>query len=293
MVLRDGCCSLMFIAISALVLPHLSRAEDFAEVHDEDDEDYTWKMLMQETTWKPGHVADATTSLPIRDMPCEGPGKILRSIPGYTWAKVKRLLWQSNSDRNEVLLVLAKIQKDESDDCVLGIVTSSTFLLPYTMPKLRNSARTLSGDLNLFLLNVTFFETLISGFPIFGIYDDLSTAEYRSWFQSSESAKYFDPLPELAVCGSPVQVLKEKLQDQRDTWHSANQTKGSKGSKGGEEIPGIYTGTGTVSGFLDAIEILDGSGECRPAAAAATLVLALTRAKARAKLKLIQEAKVS
>eukprot|EP00438_Fugacium_kawagutii_P021882 Skav219747 [mRNA] locus=scaffold569:168194:169012:- [translate_table: standard] len=270
MVLGDGC-SLMFAAL--LLTSH-------ASVHDAhaDQEDYTWNMLMQKDTWKPGHVAEATTSLPIRDMPCEGPGKILRSIPGYTWAKVKRLLWQSNSDRNEVLLVLAKIQKDEPDDCVLGIVTSSTFLLPYTMPKLRNSVRTLSGDLNLFLLNVTFFETLTSGFPIFGIYDDLSTATYRSWFQSSESAKYFDPLPELAVCGSPGSlVLKEKLQDQRDAWHAANQTKGSKGP----ELPGIYGDTDrSISGFLDAIEVLDASGECRPAAAAATLVLALTRAKA-------------
>ena len=138
------------------------------------------------------------------------------------------------------------------------------------MPKFRNMARTLSGDLNFLLLNVTFFDTLTSGFPIFGIYDDLSSVAYRSWFQSTESTEYFEPLPDSAACRDPTaQVLQEKLQEQREEWHAATK----------QRAAGDFDGE--IHGFLEAIEILDGfSGECRPAAAAAALVLALSRLQA-------------
>ena len=232
-------------------------------------EDEVWKTLMQED-WRPGYVGESTTSLPIRDLSCEGPGTRLRSIPGYTWVLVKSLLQGQSpaQSANEVLRIFTTIQMNEPDDCCLGIVTSSSFLLPYTMPKFRNMARTLSGDLNFLLLNVTFFDTLTSGFPIFGIYDDLSSVAYRTWFQSTESTEYFDPLPESAACKNPTaQVLQEKLQEQREEWHAAT-----------KQRTGDF---GEIHGFLEAIEILDGfSAECRPAAAAAALVLALSRFKA-------------
>jgi len=245
-----------------------------------------WRTLMQED-WRPGYVGESTTSLPVRDLTCEGPGTRLRSMPGYTWVMVKSLL-QGHSpgqsparSANEVLRILTTVQMKEPDDCCLGIVASSSFLLPYTMPKFRNMARTLSGDLNFLLLNVTFFDTLTSGFPIFGIYDDLSSVAYRTWFQSTESTEYFEPLPESAACRDPTaQVLQEKLQEQREEWHARLQSHATAATKQRAERAGDFDGE--MFGFLEAIEILDGfSGECRPAAAAAALVLALSRGKAR------------
>lgn len=240
---------------------------------------------MQED-WRPGYVGESTTSLPVRDLTCEGPGTRLRSMPGYTWVMVKSLL-QCHSpgqsparSANEVLRILTTVQMNEPDDCCLGIVASSSFLLPYTMPKFRNMARTLSGDLNFLLLNVSFFDTLTSGFPIFGIYDDLSSVAYRTWFQSTESTEYFEPLPESAACRDPTaQVLQQKLQEQREEWHARLQSHATAATKQRAERAGDFDGE--MFGFLEAIEILDGfSGECRPAAAAAALVLALSRGKA-------------
>eukprot|EP00435_Cladocopium_sp_Y103_P020393 s1298_g5.t1 len=262
------------LPLEAVVSNLRHRAEQCAVLAEELDqeqlelEDELWKTLMQED-WRPGYVGESTTSLPIRDLTCQGPGTRLRSIPGCTWVMVKGLL-QGRSPANEVLRILTRIQMDEPDDCALGIVTSSSFLLPYTMPKFRNMARTLSGDLNFLLLNVTFFDTLTSGFPIFGIYDDLSSVAYRSWFQSTESTEYFEPPPESAACRDPTaQVLQEKLQEQREEWQAATRQRA-----GGDF-------DGEIDGFLEAIEILDGfAGECRPAAAAAALVLALSRGKA-------------
>ena len=225
--------------------------------------DAAWKMLMTEE-WRPGYVAESTTSLPVQDMPCEGPGTALQSIPGYTWVQLKSLLHSSAQPEKEVLQILMTIQMDEPDDCCLGIVTSSSFLLPYTMPKPRNMARTLSGDLNFLLLNVTFFDTITSGFPIFGIYDSLSTDDYRQWFASAESAEFFDPLPHSAECEIPAaQVLQEMLEEQRKAWHAV-----FKPTLGADD--GL---------FLQALEMFDVSGQCRPAVAAAALVLALTRVK--------------
>merc|ERR1719464_2243400 len=80
-----------------------------------------------------------------------------------------------------------RIQKDEPDTCVLGITSTSAYLLPLTMPKFRNMARMLNTDCNFLILNVTFYDTLRSGFPIFGIVDGLSTPEYRAWFDTEES----------------------------------------------------------------------------------------------------------
>jgi len=226
--------------------------------------DAAWKMLMTEE-WRPGYVAESTTSLPVQDMPCEGPGTALQSIPGYTWVQLKSLLHSSAQPEKEVLQILMTIQMDEPDDCCLGIVTSSSFLLPYTMPKPRNMARTLSWDLNFLLLNVTFFDTITSGFPIFGIYDSLSTDDYRQWFASAESAEFFDPLPHSAECEIPAaQVLQEMLEEQRKAWHAVF-----------KPTLGVDDGL-----FLQALEMFDVSGQCRPAVAAAALVLALTRVKA-------------
>ena len=253
-----------------LLLVHLGCSVE-EDIHDE-----AWKTLMQED-WRPGYVGESTTSLPIRDMTCEGPGTTLKSMPGYTWVKVKGLL-QSHSQPHEVLQILTTIQMDEPDECCLGIVTSSSFLLPYTMPKPRNMARTLSGDLNFLLLNVTFFDTLTSGFPIFGIYDDLSSPRYRSWFDSTESLEYFEPLPKPVACGEPAaRVLQQKLQEQREAWHAEKQAAAANIE--------TFNAPAEIYGFLEAIEIFDGlSVECRPAAAAAALVLALTRMKASSKL---------
>merc|ERR1711957_428525 len=72
------------------------------------------------------------------------------------------------------------------------------------MPKFRNMARMLNTDHNFLVLNVSFYDSLRSGFPIFGIIDGLSTPEYRDWFTTAEGLSFFPPRDIPASCESTI-----------------------------------------------------------------------------------------
>ena len=249
-----------------------------------------WNALM-ENNWKPGYIGDLKTSLPMRDLPCEGPGTTLETLPGLTWAEVKAMLHsrkESKVDSRELTMIVSNIQKAESDHCCLGIVTTSAYLLPITMPKPRNMARVLSTELNFLLLNITFFETLYSGFPVFGVYDDLSTLEFRTWFHSQEFLEYFEALPATSSCHvSTARNLQVELGKMRQLEHDQRgQTEATEVKVLSEgKIPELRSFPLRASQFRPlmrlAVEVFDSAAaQCRPAAAAAALVLAAAKIQA-------------
>ena len=242
-----------FVAFSLLLSFSLVKADETPE-----DGEMDWKALMEES-WKPGYMGESKTTLPVRDMPCEGPGTRLETIQGLTWADVKDMLHRRSQHANELKMLASRIQALESDRCCLGIVTTSAYLLPLTMPKPRNMARLLSIELNFLLVNITFFETLHSGFPLFGVYDDLSTSELRTWFQSEESLEYFEAIRDQTHCHEVAATkLQRELVRRRD-------------AEDKEFRPLMPL----------AVEVFDSpAANCRPAAAAAALVLASARIQA-------------
>ncbi|CAE8677863.1 unnamed protein product [Polarella glacialis] len=243
----------------------ISPAED-AEPGDE------WARLTKED-WQPGRTDNFSTSVPVKDLECEGPQTRIQTIPGLSWVDVKEVMHQRPSNIRQdpgLFSAIMQIQQKESDNCVLGIASTSALLLPVSMPKFRNLARVLSSDQNFLVLNVTFYDTLRSGFPMFGILDDIATEEYRSWFDSAESRQFFAALPEPKACQGPKAMALQRrilsLRKQRQ-----------------EEVSG---GIDLVLPAVDLFAAGEASGSaggstgCRPAAAAALLAMALSRAEA-------------
>mmetsp|Transcript_18095 Transcript_18095/g.58581 ORF Transcript_18095/g.58581 Transcript_18095/m.58581 type:complete len:219 (-) Transcript_18095:457-1113(-) len=174
--------------LAALLLASAGEEEPSGEVGDD-----SWSRLTTDD-WQPGRVGKFNTTFPIKDMECLGPETAIRFNAGLDWATVKAALHLSLGQLATdtwLFQVVAKIQRDEPDTCVLGITTTSSFLLPVTMPKFRNMARMLNTDHNLLVLNVTFYDSLRSGFPVFGVLDSLATPEFRAWFATEEGLSFF------------------------------------------------------------------------------------------------------
>lgn len=153
------------------------------EAHD----DYRNDLWVQLTTedWQPGKVGEFNTTVPMKDMACEGPPARLVSNPELGWEGIKVLLRQHLGQplRDAFLFQsIVRIQQDEPDECVLGISTTAAFILPVTMIRVRNVARMLSTDQDLLKLDVSFFDILRSGFPVFGVLDGLATPELRAFY---------------------------------------------------------------------------------------------------------------
>lgn len=210
----------------------------------------------------------------MKDMECEGVQTALRHIPGgITWMDVKALMHArpANIQHDRDLFQLsAQIQREEPDQCVLGIAATSAILLPLTMPKFRNMARVLTNDQNFLFLNVSFYDTLRSGFPIFGILDDLSTKEYRSWFETAESTQFFDSLVVRPSCLlPPAQALAAQLERQRQK---------RPRDADSEQQPSLSSELMEPS--VEFLAAPAATETCRPAKAAALLVLAMSRLQA-------------
>ncbi|CAE7034128.1 unnamed protein product [Symbiodinium natans] len=208
--------------------------------------------------------ADHTTRVPVKDLSCVGEVAALQHLDGLTWADVKKMLNSRSarvSDDPRMMAVVAEIQKKESDDCVLGIISTSAYMTPAYYPKHRNLARILGTDVNLLSVNVSFYEALRAGFPIFSLFDDMSTPEFRAWFHTPECVQILDSFRDRPACSAAAaQSLRKRLEEERNA--------------------GLISGHGRRL-MLTAIEIFDTEAcECRPANAAASLVLALCRAQA-------------
>eukprot|EP00933_Yihiella_yeosuensis_P075546 TRINITY_DN84996_c0_g1_i1.p1 TRINITY_DN84996_c0_g1~~TRINITY_DN84996_c0_g1_i1.p1 ORF type:complete len:350 (+),score=43.53 TRINITY_DN84996_c0_g1_i1:36-1085(+) len=257
------------IASSAILLILSLRAcfanviSSFADTSEE------WDTLLTEE-WQPGSLGNSSTSLPMKDLECEGYHNRIQSLPGISWIEVKQLMRQrpkSLNDDQDLLRIVVVLQRDEADNCVLGITSTSALLLPLQMPKYRNMARLLSNDQNFLILNVSFYDSLRSGFPIFGIIDDLATDDYRAWFESEESRSFFEPLQEASACRSPsVQRLLLELQSWRDSRSRGPSTNLLLAATD------VFRDGKAASGL--------GDGGCRPAAAAALLAMGLARLQA-------------
>jgi len=172
-------------------------------------------------------VGDYNTTNPMKDLECEGPKTQIVSDSALKWAAVKERLHQYLAQTPPakpvedpwLLNVAMRIQRHEPDECVLGITATSAFLLPVTMPKFRNMARMLSGDQDPMVLNVTFYDTLRSGFPIFGILDSIATPEYRAWFGTEESLKFFAAREASPACELPAaRALRAAIDGGRTAW---------------------------------------------------------------------------
>eukprot|EP00928_Gymnodinium_smaydae_P026150 TRINITY_DN20619_c0_g7_i1.p1 TRINITY_DN20619_c0_g7~~TRINITY_DN20619_c0_g7_i1.p1 ORF type:complete len:427 (+),score=112.00 TRINITY_DN20619_c0_g7_i1:82-1362(+) len=259
------------------------------DVGDGESGDLAGDAWMQLTTeeWQPGRAGEGTTKVPMKDLECLGPQAKLVSNwsaeAGIDWTVVKEALHaqRSRPDENQWLFsVAARIQRDEPDTCVLGITSTSAFLLPMTMPKFRNMARMLNTDTNFLVLNVTFYDAVRSGFPIFGILDGLSTDAFRDWFFTPESFEYMpersrDAAEEATTggCDTPVaRRLREAIARARAGEADAAASGGS-----GSGVPvsaGIaFLAAGAAGSGLSA-EV-----RCPQAAVAALLVSALARAE--------------
>jgi len=206
------CVSLQLLHVAA------GQSLDDAATRSEQPPEDLWAKLTSED-WQPGRVGEFNTTFPLKDLECEGTQTRMVSDPLLTWADVKdrmhKHLTEPMDDR-WLLQVAMQIQKDEPDSCVLGVTSTSAYLLPVTMPKFRNMARMLNEDCNFLILNVTFYDTLRSGFPIFGILDGLASAEFRAWFQTDEGLSYFPGRRVPATCHvEPVRVLRERIEAHR------------------------------------------------------------------------------
>lgn len=192
------------VAVGAAVLA-LSEGEDPAGFVEEPLEEDLWAKLTQEE-WQPGYVNESGTTFPMKDLGCTGPQTRMVSNPALSWQAVKEQMHQHLGDPTQdpwLFQTAMTIQKEEPDACVLGVTSTSAYLLPVVMPKFRNMARVLSSDANLLVLNVTFYDTLRSGFPIFGILDGLATPQYRAWFGTPESFEYFPEQSAWPSCDDP------------------------------------------------------------------------------------------
>lgn len=262
---------------------HLLEAGELAGEAAEDLEALArdpWVLLTTEE-WQPGRVGEFNTTHPVKDLECEGPETKIRHDLELRWADVKERLHQHPSNPFEdpwLLRVAMNIQRDEPDTCVLGITSTSAFLLPVTMPKFRNMARMLNLDHNFLVLNVTFYDTLRSGFPTFGILDGLATPEYRAWFDTVESREYFPAQPELTApvaCASPAAVaLLEELDRGRAITASTRR-------RSAEPVwrPPVVAATALfAAGEAGGSSGTAAGSRCAPAEAAALLSWALARA---------------
>lgn len=259
-------------ALMVLSLGVVARSDDSDASDDSTAEIDDWSRLTSEE-WRPGDLGNSRTSVPMKDMECEGIQTALRHTPGgIAWVDVKALMHARPTNirhDRDLFHLSAQIQRDEPDLCVLGIAATSALLLPLTMPKFRNLARVLTNDQNFLFLNVSFYDTLRSGFPMFGILDDLSSEDYRSWFQTAESRQFFDPPVVRPSCLlRPAQALAMQLELQR-------QKRPRDGGSDSEQQRGLS------SELLEpAVEFLAAASEtetCRPAKAAALLLLAMSR----------------
>eukprot|EP00930_Biecheleria_cincta_P057360 TRINITY_DN43310_c0_g1_i1.p1 TRINITY_DN43310_c0_g1~~TRINITY_DN43310_c0_g1_i1.p1 ORF type:complete len:361 (+),score=74.98 TRINITY_DN43310_c0_g1_i1:70-1152(+) len=255
----------------------VARTDDPEENGDGTGENDDWSRLTSEE-WRPGDLGDSRTSVPMKDMECEGIQTALRHTPGgITWMDVKALMHvrpRSIRDDPDLFQLSAQIQREEPDLCVLGIAATSALLLPLTMPKFRNMARILTNDQNFLFLNVSFYDTLRSGFPIFGILDDLSTEEYRSWFQSAESSQFFDPLSVQPSCLlPPAQALAAQLERKRQT--SPRDSSGADFKQQQQSLSSEL-----LEPSVEFLAVPAETQTCRPATAAALLVLAMSRLQA-------------
>jgi len=228
--------------------------------------DDVWQRLTTEE-WQPGRVGEFNSTNPIKDLECLGPQTTMVSDPSLPWAAVKDALLKNLGRPLEdpwLLSTITRIQKEEPDTCVLGITTTGAFLLPVTMPKFRNMARVLSSDQDFLVLNVTFFDSLRSGFPIFGVIDGLATLEYRAWFETPESYEYFPDRVDLPACREPAAVeLREAvdaLRHRRDM------------------------GRVPLQASVDFLASYGAARSCKLAAAAAFLISALARVEATAEV---------
>lgn len=251
-----------------------AAAEDAGEELAERD---SWELLTAADQWQPGKVGEFQSSLPMKDLECTGPQTKILHQPEVTWADVKARLHQHLSKPLEdpwLFQTTMRIQKDEPDTCVLGITATSVYLLPVTMPKFRNMARMLSQDQNLLILNLTFYDVMRSGFPLFGILDGISDPEYRAWFGSPESLQFFPLRPTPQACGSPAATeLREEIGRSRDSFVAA----GTSGAKPGRR-PRLQAGAAAFFTAGKAASAATGGSGCTPAEAAALLVWALARA---------------
>eukprot|EP00440_Ansanella_granifera_P004200 gb/GFBE01004557.1/.p1 GENE.gb/GFBE01004557.1/~~gb/GFBE01004557.1/.p1 ORF type:complete len:379 (+),score=64.84 gb/GFBE01004557.1/:1-1137(+) len=271
-------CSVTAVILAAAAeggLRLCARAEELLEdddlQHGEDD----WSRLTAED-WRPGDMGNSRTSVPMKDLECEGEAAALQHSPvGITWVDVKALMHmrpRNIAEDRDLFAIAAQIQRDESDNCVLGIACTSAVLLPITMPRFRNLARVLTNDQNFLFLNVTFYDTMRSGFPIFGILDDLATEEYRSWFGTAESRQFFEPHVEKPACRAPAaQALRlqvERLRQERP-----------------REDDLVDLGQELLLQAVDVyasseVDVPGSAAGCRPAAAVSVLAVALSRLQA-------------
>jgi len=192
------------VAVVFIVLA-LSGGEGPVGLAENPPEDDAWAKITQEE-WQPGYVNESGTTFPMKDLECVGPQTRMVSNPALPWHAVKERMHQHLGHPTQdpwLFQTAMTIQKEEPDTCVLGVTSTSAYLLPVVMPKFRNMARVLSSDHNLLVLNVSFYDTLRSGFPIFGILDGLSTPQYRAWFGSPESFEYFPEQPARSACADP------------------------------------------------------------------------------------------
>mmetsp|Transcript_35302 Transcript_35302/g.112321 ORF Transcript_35302/g.112321 Transcript_35302/m.112321 type:complete len:357 (-) Transcript_35302:376-1446(-) len=225
-----------------------------------------WTQLTTEE-WQPGRVGEFSTSVPVKDLECEGPQTLIVSDSALQWVVVKERMHEHLSGPfNDpwLLHVAMQIQREEPDSCVLGITSTSAYLLPLTMPKFRNMARMLSTDCNFLVLNVTFYDTLRSGFPIFGILDGLATPEYRAWFGTQEANAFFPPRVAPPSCNAPAaRALRGEIERGRvePSWRA----------------PLLLSADVFAAG--DACGKTEAEGGCPLATAAALIVYALARAE--------------
>eukprot|EP00927_Polykrikos_kofoidii_P085829 TRINITY_DN9427_c0_g2_i1.p1 TRINITY_DN9427_c0_g2~~TRINITY_DN9427_c0_g2_i1.p1 ORF type:complete len:374 (+),score=48.19 TRINITY_DN9427_c0_g2_i1:38-1123(+) len=248
-------------AVASIANDEIAEIDDSADSEGEDP----WARLTTEE-WQPGRVGDNTSMHNIKDIECTGPQTQMVSDSDLGWHGVKALLYDTLSDVNsnlELKAIVIRIHREEPDACVLGIATTQALLLPITMPKFRNMARVLENDQNMLILNVTFFDTLRSGFPMFGVLDGLATNEFREWFESEEGFSFFPPRRRRPACETAeARSLLDDITRAR--------VEGSWGSK---------------TPAKDALTLLAVSGadsgdtHCPLAAAAACLIVAMVRAE--------------
>jgi len=230
------------------------------------DEDFEHLKALMKESWSPGHVPEEfTTRVPVKDLACTSEAMALQHLDRLTWADVKDLLNSRPpriSVKSPLMSVASEIQRKEPDVCVLGIICTSAYMTPVYYPKFRNLARVLGSDVNLLMVNVSFYETLRTGFPIFGLFDDMSTPEFREWFHTTECEEILGPFSDRPSCSAAAaQSLQKRLEAERKN-------------------SGHHFGVGRRL-LLLALEIFDTeAGDCRPARAAALLVLALSRLEA-------------
>lgn len=231
----------------------------------------SWERLTTEESWQPGKVGEFSSSLPMKDLECKGPQTKILHQPDVKWAQVKEQLHQQLTEplgNPWLFQVTMRIQKDEPDTCVLGITSTSVYLLPVTMPKFRNMARMLSQDQNLLILNLTFYDILRSDFPLFGILDGLATPEYKAWFGTPESLQFFPLRPTPASCGSTAATeLREEISRSRDAHRAASGKVRARRPRLEAGAAAFTAGKASVAGPA-----------CAPAEAASLLVWALARA---------------